>query len=351
MMVCGSDLPVDCCLACGADGERCCAGNACNAGLSCCTDTNNPDCDFMGGIAHCTQPSPTPTETPTVTPTTTPTASPTNTPPPPGCRITGGVVSSVGTLLSDVEITKGTGGGQVGAPCACIGCFDQFDQIQGNWQYSEKKRGISIKATDFNSLVCGCESCSSSGQFQASLDGQFCNANDLQCGPGKPNAPANIGCFSGVGNYSPNPGKKSTMVAFRVNVEDRGEPGSGQNASCTGLGVPLTCCTGSGTGNCDDVYRIQIYVPSGGADNAKALAAAACCTDNGIVKHCVGGSNPGALCSTNGGQCLGGGTCTGTVRAPNVDDGGPLIHGNIQIHPQTPPSGGGICPLPNGSCQ
>ena len=46
-----------------------------------------------------------------------------------GCRITGGRIVPNGALKPGPygEITKGTGGGQVGAPCGCIGCFTTPD--------------------------------------------------------------------------------------------------------------------------------------------------------------------------------------------------------------------------------
>src|SRR2546428_2288872 len=50
--------------------------------------------------------------------------------------------------------------GQVGAPCGCFGCFDNFDpkraSVQGEWKYKLKKHGGSLHASIFNSLVCSC---------------------------------------------------------------------------------------------------------------------------------------------------------------------------------------------------
>src|SRR5262249_27482506 len=152
---------------------------------------NTVDCGFVA-------PTPTPTNTPTSTPTRTPTNTPTRTPtrtitntptitPTPtvgviGCRITGGRV---------IEIADGkaTGGGQVGAPCGCIGCFDQFNNIQGNWVHERHKSQGRFKATDFNSLVCGCESCASDGVTPLTKRFEQCNAGDRACGPAPPAAP------------------------------------------------------------------------------------------------------------------------------------------------------------------
>src|SRR5262249_55373296 len=160
-------------------------------------------------------PTATPTGTPTITPTSTPTSTASNTPtrtsavvvptftstatptatgtPPAvvGCRVTGGRVTSNGIVEPDAQISKGSGGGQVGAPCGCIGCFDEFNMIQGNWQYSRKKQQGIFHATDFNSLVCGCDggpTCSS----PVGLTGNLCNPGDSTCGPGSPLAPANL---------------------------------------------------------------------------------------------------------------------------------------------------------------
>ena len=91
-------------------------------------------------------------------------------------------------------------------------------------------------------------------------------------------------------------------MAFRVEVEDRSEPAVGKVAP-------------------DDVYRIRIWVPTQ-SESAQALADQACCTN----------ANP-------------------MGRLPNVDDGGNLIHGNIQVHPPLQRSEDGICPVPNGNCQ
>jgi len=96
-------------------------------------------------------------------------------------------------------------------------------------------------------------------------------------------------------------------VAFRVEVEDRGEPSVGTNADDT--------C---------DVMRIRIWIPTT-SENVKLLADGACCTHDVPV-----------------GQA---------ARAPNIDDGGNLLHGNIQIHPELPNTQDGTCPVPNGNCQ
>jgi len=235
---------------------------------------------------------------------------------------------------------RGQGGGQVGAPCGCSGCFTTgdpegdlaFEHIQGNWQYDRKypdapqfKQGT-FHAKEFNSLICGCcsedlpnctegsnqnpgaGSCFRQGAVSDPLNGKVCG--DRYTGPLPRPAQANIICFSGIGDWTDTNGRKIDKVAFRVEAEDRGEPSRGKNAD-------QTC----------DYHRIRIWVPGPGED-AKVLADQACCT-NALLDNL---DVPG-------------------IRLPNIDDGGNLVHGNIQIHPVLPSTRDGRCPVPDGSCQ
>ena len=140
---------------------------------------------------------------------------------------------------------------------------------------------------DYNSLVCACDP----GTGEAVHKGELCNPGNRQPGPEPPPAPANLACFSGVGSWAPTGGKKTQRVAFRVEVEDRSEPGTGKLAP-------------------DDYYRIRIWIPVAPQTPA-SLANLVCCT--------LDQPSPEA-------------------GIPGVDDGGRLISGNIQIHPQTPNS-------------
>jgi len=219
-----------------------------------------------------------------------------------------------GGLTGEFEATKATGGGQVGAPCGCIGCFDSFDNIQGNWVHQRKKQQGSFKATDFNSLTCGCECDTPNGTVLSALNGPFCNPGNRICGPEPRKAPANLACFSGTGEYSPNNSRnKSEMVAFRVEVEDHGEPGAGANSDGT-----------------DDEYRIWIYRLQPGED-AKSLAVAICC------------NNPDTDVPDPGAETFNAG------RPADIFDGGNIVHGNLQIHPAIP-SHVGTCPVPDTMC-
>jgi len=221
---------------------------------------------------------------------------------PVGCRLTGGGITPNGEIDVGVfaEVQDARHGGQVGAPCGCIGCFDELDHIQGNWVHQRKKQKTNLKAADFNSLVCGCRDVNGGpGVF----DGKLCNPDDRDAGPEPRPAPANIACFTGTGALKRN--GKTTDVAFRVEVEDRGEPGAGDNAEPTA-----------------DVYRMRIWVPKG-TESVASLAAGACCTHADPVGE--------------------------AARHPDIDDGGNITQGNLQIHPQIP-SHVGECPIANGSC-
>jgi hypothetical protein len=96
-------------------------------------------------------------------------------------------------------------------------------------------------------------------------------------------------------------------VAFRVEVEDRGEPGAGSNA-----------------GTLEDVYRRRVWVPQG-AETVDQLAASVCCTV------------PNEQLETPCGP-------PDHFRCPEVDDGGNLTRGNLQIHPMPPNTERGIMP-------
>jgi hypothetical protein len=191
-------------------------------------------------------------------------------PPPQGCRVTGG------GNAKDLAFTHG---GQVGSPCGCIGCFDGLSSVQGEWTHSRKKNDGRFHASQFSSLVC-----------------------DLDSGEGplpRP-APANKVCFAGKGMFAEGKGKRETPVAFRVEIEDRGEPGGGKNA-----------------GNQLDVYRMRMWLPAPG-QQVEDLLDNICCL------------NPEPV----------------GIGAPFIDDGGEIRQGNLQIHPSTPNTQRGICPPP-----
>jgi len=193
-----------------------------------------------------------------------------------GCRITGGGwINGITDPTMMAQIIRASFGGQVGAPCGCIGCFDQSGHVQGNWTHDRKTGKGRLKASTFNSLTC------------STVDG---------AGPAPPPAPANKACFSGVGDWSPTNGPKTMKVAYRVEVEDHGEPGK------------------------SDTYRLRMWIPTSTWTLSK-LIPATCCTATSLQ-----------------------------VATPDIDDSGTLIGGNIQIHPELHRSTDGICPVPDGVC-
>jgi hypothetical protein len=205
-----------------------------------------------------------------------------------GCRITGGGVAPDGATDPTMMATmaKATFGGQVGAPCGCIGCFPDFTHIQGNWTHMRKSKSGSFKATDFNSLVCGCDD-------PTVPPGQTCPPAE------HPTTPADTICVTGRGEFNASgPTSKGVTVAFRLDARDHGEPGKN-----------------------NDIYQLRIWIPSGSSESADSLAKAACCK-NEILTPSI-------------------------IRNPDIDDGGLLQSGNIQIHKALAKSvtpGPGPCP-------
>ena len=101
-------------------------------------------------------------------------------------------------------------------------------------------------------------------------------------------------------------------MAYRVEVEDHGEPG------------------GVSGDNTPDQYRIWIYIPQGN-ETPKSLALDVCCHNSDTHS-----ANPGN-------------ETFGAGRTADVFDGGDIVHGNLQIHPEIA-AHAGICPVPNESC-
>src|SRR6184192_3143122 len=210
-----------------------------------------------------------------------------------GCRITGGGAIPGGgvdpTVMAETTVLTEFAG-QVGAPCGCFGCFDNFDpkraSVQGEWKYKLKKHGGSLHASIFNSLVCSC--------LGGSV-GSLCPSAE------HPRTPADHICVTGIADLSPDTGNvknRTTAVAFRFEATDNGEPGT------------------------DDVYEIHILAPAAGQTTSD-LAKAICCT-RPFVKP------------------------AGTTAL--ADDLGTLLRGNIQIHPALAKSTAGTCPPPSGMC-
>ncbi len=210
-----------------------------------------------------------------------------------GCRITGGGAIPGGgvdpTVMGETTVLTEFAG-QVGAPCGCFGCFDNFDpkraSVQGEWKYKLKKHSGSLHASIFNSLVCSC--------LGGSV-GSLCPSAE------HPRTPADHICVTGIADLSPDTGnakKGTTPVAFRFEATDNGEPGT------------------------DDVYEIHILTPAAG-QTTRDLAKAICCTRPFVQP-------------------------AGTTAL--ADDLGTILRGNIQIHPALAKSTDGTCPPPSGMC-
>jgi hypothetical protein len=279
---------------------------------------------------------------------------------------------------SKCNLPRGQGGGQVGAPCGCSGCFTSgdpeadlaFERIQGNWQYDRKdptrpndlfKNGT-FHAKEYNSLICGCCSaglpnctegviqtegagaCFIQGASSDALDGLVCGDDIGFSGPRPRPAGANIICFSGMGDWVDTNGRKTDKVAFRVEAEDRSEPSVGKNAV-------ETC----------DYHRIRIWFPQGTCgDGTTVCKSNAGCGKNGICTFAPGESPEelaDASCCTTPNEASDFDDNYGHVpclRYPDIDDGGNLRNGNIQIHPPLPNTEKGKCPVSQGeegSCQ
>ena len=226
------------------------------------------------------------TTTTTVTTVTSTTTSTTTTTAPGGCRVTGG--GRIDTTSPAVDYA--THGGQVGAPVGFITAFSPATPcIQGSWEHVRHDKGGTLHAKSFDSLVCGCLPCAGRPDPPA---GSLCNPGDRICGPEPPRAPANKICFTGVAPFTPTNGKKDLNAAFRVDVEDHGEPGGD-----SGPAPP-------------DRYRMRIWILSGDPDGA----------DNLALRQSIS-------CGASLSEQL-------AAAAPDIDDGGDTPHGNLQIHPE-----------------
>ena len=149
-------------------------------------------------------------------------------------------------------------------------------------------------------------------------------------GPEPRRAPANKIVFTGVGDWAcPNGRREPRAALFRVDIEDRSEPGGFHPG---GAKPPA------------DRYRIRIWVLTAAEKAALDNPADGLIAFRNCIAACNGLLTQDGVCGDNncsGDICTGAGT-TGTitfsggcpVRRPNIDDGGELKNGNHQIHPQ-----------------
>jgi len=191
------------------------------------------------------------------------------------------------------EAIDATHGGQVGAPIGVATPFTPDSAcIAGEWTHVRHiKKGLNgnFHARSFDSLECACLPCPENPDAPGVV-GSLCNPGDRICGPEPRRAPANKICFSGPGDYALTNGKRAKRsVVFRVDVEDRSEPG-GTN------GPPPP-----------DRYRMRIWFVDPDTSDGLTLRQAVACADPT--------------------------TETITAPTPDIDDGGDLFRGNQQIHP------------------
>ncbi|MDB6033361.1 MAG: hypothetical protein JWM16_3699 [Verrucomicrobiales bacterium] len=240
------------------------------------------------------------------------------------CRVTGGgrqesdktFANPNNPALVGPQARYVTHGGQVGAPVGNETAFDpDSDCIHGNWTHVRHIQGGlrgNFHAKSFDSLMCACLSCPENPGSGVVIN-RICNPGDRTCGPEPRRAPANKICFSGVGNYAlTSGGRVPRSVLFRVDIEDRSEPGNNKKAS----------------EQPSDRYRIRIWVLSA-AELARLNNSADRLLDFRRALACTPGST-----ATRDGADVPNGTAVFGVRAPDIDDGGEMDHGNHQIHPQ-----------------
>jgi hypothetical protein len=243
---------------------------------------------------------------------------------PNAARVTGGGRQDT-PLIYPADARHVTHGGQVGAPVGQSTCVVSSDPLTGNpcihgrWTHVRHGQGGELgnfHARVFDTLANASldTNVGSGGVYGAgTLVNGVCNPGDRLSGPGQPKAPANKIVFTGLGDWAdPNGRREPRSVLFRVDIEDRGEPGG----SHPGGAKPA------------DRYRIRIWVLSdvelselqGGGQDPKLTAfrtAIAAC--NGL--------------NVRDGSDVPNGTAVFGVRAPDIDDGGELQRGNQQIHP------------------
>jgi hypothetical protein len=234
-----------------------------------------------------------------------------------GCRTTGGGRQAD----SFPKVAYVTHGGQVGAP---VGNETEFSPdtpcIRGNWEHVRHEKGGNkgnFHAKSYDSLLCACLGCPEDPNAPVTI-GDICNPGMRTCGPEPRQAPANKITFSGVGDYTTDKGKREfRSVLFRVDLEDRGEPG---NSHAKGSKAP------------HDRHRIRIWILTDAelaqlnnpADRLLSFREAISAGHGLLLKD--GAIQPG-------GQPVPNGTAVFGVRAPDIDDGGEMTHGNHQIHP------------------
>jgi hypothetical protein len=263
---------------------------------------------------------------------------------PNACRVTGGGRQDSPIVYPD-NVRYVTHGGQVGAPvgdriCVVLTNFYLGNPcIHGRWTHVRHMQGGlegNFHARFYDTLDCACLDTNTTpvtvtvpgvdgagAQTYVNLVygpgttvGNVCGNRNI--GPLPRPAPANKIVFTGVGDWAdPNGRRASRSVLFRVDIEDRGEPGNSHALGANGK-----------PGRVPDRYRIRIWVLSD-AELAEL-------NGSGPDKWLLNFRNAISACNginVQDGASLVNGSAAFGVRAPDVDDGGELERGNHQIHP------------------
>ncbi len=266
--------------------------------------------------------------------------------PPNACRVTGGGRQD-SPLVYPLDVRYVTHGGQVGAPvgdriCTVLTNFFLGNPcIHGRWTHVRHEQGGlkgNFHARFYDTLDCACLDTNvtavttnipgvdgAANQTYVNLVygpgtvvGGRCNPGNRVLGPEPRPAPANKIVFTGVGDWAdPNGHRAPRSVLFRVDIEDRGEPGGSHPKG----GTPPP-----------DRYRIRIWVLS--STELQEL------NGSGPDRYLINFRNAISACNginVQDGASVPNGTAAFGVRAPNIDDGGELERGNHQIHPAIMP--------------
>ena len=192
--------------------------------------------------------------------------------------------------------------------------------IHGNWQVVRHIKGGTrgnFHAKIYDSLMCACLGCPEN-PGSGMVIGDLCNPGDRICGPEPRKAPANKICFSGIGDYTMTSGNRiPRSVLFRVDIEDRSEPGN----------------NGKPSEDPPDRHRIRIWILT-----PAELAQLSNPNDRLLNFRRTISCTPGSTGLQDGAIGANGlavplGTAVFGLRAPDIDDGGEMDHGNHQIHP------------------
>jgi hypothetical protein len=263
---------------------------------------------------------------------------------PNACRVTGGGRQD-DPLAFPHNVRYVTHGGQVGAPVGNKVCevTDDFylgnPCIHGRWTHVRHAKGGlrgNFHARYYDTLDCACLDTTTvatnisiltpwgTNQNYVNLvygsgtvtDG-VCNADDHKvAGPQPRPAGANKIVFTGVGDWAdPNGRRAPRACLFRVDIEDRSEPGGSHPKG----GVAPA-----------DRYRIRIWVLTN--DELAKLRGGG----TGADKYLKGFRTAIGACNglnVQDGATVPNGAAAFGVRAPDIDDGGELERGNHQIHP------------------